>query len=173
MQQRVPRPAGPVVEPDRQQSPSVHVLVAAVATASPQVVVQVADRLTDTSVVGAQHRPAGRRVAQAVEDRHALGGAQDHVEGGDGVAAVGAAEKLPGVGVAALEHALEARRRCFALQPQAGGAGAVPAAWTLAVAGQVLLVVGGQLAGVVRLPADRELGDVGHHPGCSSLPSLA
>jgi hypothetical protein len=82
MQQRVPRPAGPVVEPDRQQSPSVHVLVAAVVTAGPQVVVQVADRLTDTSVVGAQHRPAGRRVAQAVQDRHALGGAQDHSKAG-------------------------------------------------------------------------------------------
>jgi hypothetical protein len=41
----------------------------------------------------------------------------------------------------------------------------------LAVAGQVLLVVGGQLAGVVRLPAHRELGDVGHHPA-APLPAF-
>jgi hypothetical protein len=80
----------------------------------------------------------------------------------------GAAEELPGVGVAALEHPPEARRRCFALQPQGGGAGAVPAAWGLAAARQVLLVVGDQLAGVVGLPAYRELDDVGHHPDSSS-----
>jgi hypothetical protein len=38
----------------------------------------------------------------------------------------------------------------------------------LAVAGQVLLVVGGQLAGVIILPPYRELGDVGHHPAAAS-----
>src|SRR5512132_1734608 len=85
-----------------------------------------------------------------------------------------AAEQLPGSRVAALEHGLDPRRRCFALQSQAGSAGAVPPAWGLTVAGQVLFVVGGQLAGVVLLPAHRELRDVGHHPGCSpSPPSLA
>ena len=57
-----------MVEADRQQPLSGHVLVAAVATTSPQVSVQVDDRLPDTSVVGGQHRPAGRRLAQAVED---------------------------------------------------------------------------------------------------------
>ena len=42
--------------------------------------------------------------------------------------------------------------------------GAVPAAWGLAVFGQMLFVVGGQLTGVIRLPLYRQLGDVGHHP---------
>jgi restriction system protein len=56
------------------------------------------------------------------------------------------------------------RRRCFALQPQTAGAGAVPPAWGLPVARQIRFVVGGQLAGVVGLAAYRELGDVGHHP---------
>jgi hypothetical protein len=45
-----------------------------------------------------------------------------------------------------------------------GGTGAVPPAWTLTVAGQIRFVVGGQLAGVVRLTAHRQLRDVGHHP---------
>ena len=76
----------------------------------------------------------------------------------------GAAQQLARRRVAALEHGLEPGRRCFALQPQAGGAGAVPPARGLAVAGQILLVVGGQLTGVIGLPAHRQLGDVGHHP---------
>jgi hypothetical protein len=63
--------------------------------------------------------------------------------------------------------------RCFALQAEGRGAGAVPAAWGLPVARQILLVVGGQLAGVVRLPPHRQLGDVGHHPAPASSPSLA
>ena len=54
--------------------------------------------------MGGQHRPAGRRIAQAVEDRDALGRPQHHVERRHGVAAVRAAEELAGVGVAALEH---------------------------------------------------------------------
>jgi hypothetical protein len=88
------------------------------AAASPQVLVQVGDRLGQPGMMGGQHRPAGRRVTQAVEDRDALGRPQDHIEGGHGVATVWAAKELPGVGVAALKQPLEARRRCFALQPQ-------------------------------------------------------
>jgi hypothetical protein len=80
-----------------------------------------------------------------------------------------APEQLPGGGIAALEHPLEPRHRCFALQPEAAGAGAVPPAWGLAVARQILFVVGGQLAGVVLLPPHRQLGDVGHHPAASPL----
>jgi len=137
------------------------------ATAGPKVLVQIADRLGQPSMMGGQHRPAGCWVAQAVEDRHALGRPQDQVKGRDGVAAMGTAQQLTRRWVLALEHGLEPGRRCFALQPQAGGAGAVPPAWGLAVAGQVLLVVGGQLAGVIRLPTYRELGDVGHHPNRS------
>ena len=125
--------------------------------------IRVGARLADADVVGGQGGPAGRWVAQAVKDRDALGRAQNRVKGRHGALAVSPAEKLPGVGVAALEHAPEPRRRCFALQPQVGGAGAIPTSWGLAVAGQVLLVVGSQLAEVVVLPADRELGHVRHH----------
>jgi hypothetical protein len=84
---------------------------------------------------------------------------------------MGAAQQLAGSGVAPLEHGLEPGHRCFALQPEGRGGGAVPAAWGLAVAGQVLFVVGGQLAGVVGLPAHRQLGDIGHHLA-ASLPAF-
>jgi hypothetical protein len=124
-----------------------------VAAAGPQVLVQVGDRLGQPSMMRRQDRPAGSRVTQAVQDGDAFGRPQDDVEGGHGVPAVGAAEQLASCRVAALEHSLEPGHRCFALQSQAGGAGAVPPAWGLAVAGEVLLVVGGQLAGVVGLPA--------------------
>ena len=57
-----------MVEPDRQQSLSVHMLDTTVAAAGAQVSAQVGDRLGDTSVMRGQHRPAGPRVAQAIED---------------------------------------------------------------------------------------------------------
>ena len=126
--------------------------------------IEVGDRLGQPGVVGGKHRPTSGRFTQAVEDRDALGRPQDHVEGGHGVAAMGPAEMLAGCRVAAFEHGLEPGRRCFALQAERGGAGAVPPAWRLTVAGQIRLVVGGQLASVVGLAAYRELGDVGHHP---------
>jgi hypothetical protein len=163
VQQRIALAAGAVVEANRQQPFTLDVLVAAVAAPRPQVLVQVGGRLADAGVMRLQDGPAGGWVAEAVEDRDALGRPQDHVEGRHRALAVGAAEKPLGVGVAALEHALEPRRRCFALQPEGGGAGAVPPSWGLAVAGQVLLVVGGQLAEVVVLAADRELGHIRHH----------
>ena len=168
VQLRVTFAAGAVVEADRQQPLSGHVLVSTVATARPKMGVQVGDRLSYAGMVGRQDRLANGRIAQPVEDRHTLRRAQDHIKGGHRVVAVGPAEELPGCGVAALEHGLEPGHRCFALQPEVGGAGAVPAARTLAVAGQVLFVVGGQLAGVVLLPPHRELGDVGHHPAAPS-----
>jgi hypothetical protein len=115
VQQRVTLSGGPVVEPDRQQPLSGHVLDTAMAAAGPQVSVQVGGRLADTGVLGGQHRPAGRHIPKSVQDGHALGRPQDHVKGWHGVAAVRAAEEFPGVGVAALEHAAEARRGCFAL----------------------------------------------------------
>ena len=161
VQQRVTFSGGPVVEPHRHQPLSGHVLMSAMTAAGPQVSVQVGGRLADTSMVGVQHRPAGGRVTEAVEDGDALGRPQDHIKGGHRVAAVGAAEQLAGRGVAALEHGLEPGHRCFALQPQRGGGGAVPPARGLTVARQIRFVVGGQLTGVVLLPAHRELGDVG------------
>jgi hypothetical protein len=54
-----------VVEPDRQQPLTGHALDTTVATAGPQVLVQVADRLAEAGVVGLQDRSAGGRVTQA------------------------------------------------------------------------------------------------------------
>src|SRR5215216_140741 len=159
--------------PTAQEPLSGHVLDTAVATTGPEVSVQVADRLGQPSMMGRQHRLAGGWVAQAVEDRDALGRPQDHVEAWHGVAAMGTAEQLASRGVAALEHGLEPGHGCFAFQPKAGGAGAVPPAWGLAVAGEILFVVIRKFAGVVLLTAHRELGDVGHHPAAPSPPPLA
>jgi hypothetical protein len=160
-----------MVEPDRQQTLSGHMLDTTMAAPHAQVLVQVADRLDQPSVMGGQHRPAGRHIPQAVQDRDALGRPQDHIKGRHGVAAVGAAQQLAGGGVAAFEHGLEPGHRCFALQAEGGGAGAVPPPWGLAVARQILLVVGGQLTGVILLPTHRQLGDVSHHPA-APLPAL-
>jgi hypothetical protein len=135
VQQRVAFSGCPVVEPDRQQALSGHVLDTAMAAAGPQVLVQVADRLGQPSMMGRQHRPSSGWIAEAVQDRDALGRPQDHIEGWDGVAAVGPAQQLSRRRVPALEHGLELGHGCFALQPQAVGAGAVPAAWGLTVAG--------------------------------------
>jgi hypothetical protein len=89
VQQRVAFSGRPMVEPDRQQPLSGHVLVSAMATAGAQVVVQVAGRLGQPGVMGGQHRPSDCWVTQAVEDRDALGRPQDHIERGHGVAAMG------------------------------------------------------------------------------------
>jgi len=168
VQQRVAFSGRPVVEPDRQPPVSGHVLDTSMATASAQVLVQVSDRFGQPSMMRPKHRLAGGRVAQAVEDRHALGRPQDHIEGRHSAAAMRAAQQLASGGVATLEHGLEPGHGCFALQAKGCGASAVPPTWGLAVAGQVLLVVGGQLAGVVGLPPRRELGDVGHHRAAAS-----
>jgi hypothetical protein len=164
VQQRITLPGGPVIEADGQQPLSGHVLDTTVAAAGAQVLVQVGDRLRQPSMMRRQDRPANGWITQAIEDGHALGRPQDHVKCWDGVAAMGTTEQLASVRVAALEHGLEPGHGCFALQPERGGAGAIPPAWGLAVAGQVRFVVGGQLAGVIGLPAHRELGDVSHHP---------
>jgi hypothetical protein len=153
-----------MIKADRQNPSSGHVLDTTMAAAGPQVLVQVADRLADTDVMRRQDRLAGGRVTEAVEDRDALGRPQDHIKAGHSIPAMGTAQQFPSRRVAALEHGLEAGHGCFALQPKGAGAGAVPPAWGLTVARQILLVVGGQLAGVVRLPPHREFGDVSHHP---------
>jgi hypothetical protein len=168
VQQRIALSGRPVVEPNGQQALSGHVLDTAMSAAGAQVSVQVGHRLGQASVMGRQHGSSGGWVTETVEDRDALGRSQDHVKGRESVVAMRAPEQLPSCGVAALEHGLEPRRRCFALQSEAGGASAVPPAWGLAVARQILFVVLGELAGVVRLPAHRELGDVGHHPAAPS-----
>jgi hypothetical protein len=134
VQQRITFSGRPVVEADRQHPLSGHMLDTAMAAAGPHMLVQVAGRLGQPGVMGGQDRLAGGRVAEAVEDRDALGRPQDHVEGGHGIAAMRAAQQLAGRRVAALEHGLEPGHGCFAFQPEAAGAGAVPPAWGLAVA---------------------------------------
>ena len=128
----------------------------------------------DTSVMGGQHRPAGRRVAQAIEDRHALGRAQHHVERGHRVAAVGAAQQLAGVGMAALEHPPGTRAGdASPCSPELVAPAPYHRPGDSPWPDRYCFVVGGQLAGVVLLPPHRELGDVGHHPAAPSSPSLA
>jgi hypothetical protein len=100
-----------------------------VTTPGAKVPIKVGDRPGQPGVVGGQHRSSGGRVTEAVEDGDALGRPQDHIKAWHGVATMGAAQQLANRGVAAFEHGLEPGRRCFALQPQAAGAGAVPAAW--------------------------------------------
>ena len=80
VQQRIALSGGPVVEPDRQQPLSGHVLDTTMAATGAQVLVQVGDRLGQPGMMGGQHRPAGRRIPEAVEDRDALGRPQDHIE---------------------------------------------------------------------------------------------
>src|SRR5215217_5566709 len=104
VQQRVTLPRCPVVKADRQQPPSGHMLVSAVSAAGAQVLVQVANRLGQTSMMRSKHRPASGWVTQTVEDRDALGRPQDYIKAWHGVATVWAAQQLPGRGVAALEH---------------------------------------------------------------------
>jgi hypothetical protein len=68
VQQRIALSGRPVVEPDRQQPLSGHVLDTAVTAAGPQMLVQVHDRLGQPGVVGGQRGPSSGRVAEAVED---------------------------------------------------------------------------------------------------------
>jgi hypothetical protein len=117
VQQRIALAGRAVVEPDRQQSLAGHVLDTTMAAAGAQVLIQVAHRLSDTDVMGRKHRPSGGWVAQAVQDRHALGRPQHHIKGRHGGAAMGTAEQLAGRGVATFEHGLEPGHGCFALQP--------------------------------------------------------
>jgi hypothetical protein len=98
VQQRVTFSGRPVVEPDPHQPLSGHTLDTAVAAAGPQVLIQVADRLGQPGMMGSQHRPAGRRVTQAVEDRDALGRPQHHIKAWPGVAAMGRPSSSPVVG---------------------------------------------------------------------------
>jgi hypothetical protein len=134
VQQRITLARCPVIEPDRKHALSGHVLDTTMSTTGPQLLVQVANRVGQSRVMGGQDRPAGGQIPQAVQDGDALGRPQDHIKGRDGVAAMGAAEQLARGGVPAFEHGLEPGHRCFALQPQGGGAGAVPPAWGLTVA---------------------------------------
>jgi hypothetical protein len=163
MQQRIARPRGAVVEPDRQQPVAVHVFVAAMPAARADVVLQVRQRLRGRLVVGLQHVTGDLGVSEAVQQRHALGRPQHQIECRNAMFAVGAAKELAGVGVAAVEHPHERLGGRDAALAERLGAAAEPAAWWLSVAGQVLFAVFGDLADVVVLPANRPLRDVRDH----------
>jgi hypothetical protein len=62
VQQRIAFSGRPVVEADRQQPLSGHVLVSAVAAAGAQVLVQVGNGLGQPGVVGGQHGSTGGRI---------------------------------------------------------------------------------------------------------------
>ena len=109
-------PGRPVVEADR-QDPRPDTLDTAMAAAGAQVSVQVADRPAIASMMGRQHGSSGGRIAQAVEDRDALGRAQHHIEGRHRAPTVGVGRGVIGVGVAALEHGLEPGHRCCPAAP--------------------------------------------------------
>jgi hypothetical protein len=68
VQQRVALPGRPVVEPDRQQPLPLEMLDTAVAAAGSQVSVQVGNRLGQPGVMRLEHRPAGGRIPEAVQD---------------------------------------------------------------------------------------------------------
>jgi hypothetical protein len=68
----------------------------AVATSGAEVLVEVGDRLAEPGVVDGHGGPAGGRIAQGVQDGHALGGAEDQVERWHRPLAVGAAQQLAG-----------------------------------------------------------------------------
>jgi hypothetical protein len=68
VQQRITFSGRPMVEPDRQQPLSGHMLDTTMAAAGPQMLVQIADRLGQPSVMRGQHRPARGWVAEAVQD---------------------------------------------------------------------------------------------------------
>jgi hypothetical protein len=127
--QRVALARGAVVEPDRQQAVAANMLRPAVAPSGAELPVQVRRRLGQAHVVGVQHRPPGRRFPKAVEHRDALARPQDKVEPGDGVVAVGAAQRLPGLRVAALDQPPEFLLGGLAFEAEAGSSPAVPAAW--------------------------------------------
>src|SRR6266545_2779048 len=176
VQQRIPRPAGAVDKPGRQQPRPANMLGAVVAAAGADLAVEVGDRLADRVLVGGQDRRAGLLVAQPGQHRDALGGTKHQVPRGHRVGAGWTAELLAGLGVAPGEQVLERLRRAGAFKTERGGAAAKVLAGGLAVAGQVLLAVLGDLAGVVVGPPGRQLVQVrGHQRSaarrCGTIPS--
>ncbi len=98
------------------------------AASRADVVLQVAERLLGRLVVGVQHLGGDLGVAQAVQQRHALGRPQHHIERRHPMVAMRPAQQLSGVGVAAVEHPHERLGTGDALLAQGSGAAAEPAA---------------------------------------------
>jgi hypothetical protein len=118
---------------------------------------------SDALSPGLQHLGGDLRIAEPVQERDALGRPQHHIEGGDPMLAVRAAQQLPGVGWRPWKTRTNASVLAIPLLVQRSGGAAEPAAWWLAVAGQVLFAVACDLADVAVLPANRQLGDIRHH----------
>jgi hypothetical protein len=129
MQQRIAGAAGAVVEADRQQPVAVHVLVAAMAAAGADVLLQIAERLFGRLVVRVQHLGGDLGVSQAVQQRHTLGRPQHQIERRHPMLAMRPSQQLPSVGVAAVEHPHERLGAGDALLAERGRAAAEPSAW--------------------------------------------
>ncbi len=129
VQQRIACPRGPMVEPDRQQAVAGHMVAASMAAAGADVLLEVAERFGGRLVVGVQHMGGDLGVAQAVQQRHALGRPQHHIEGRYAPLAVAAAKQLACLGVAAVEHPHERLGTGGAFLAERLGPPAEPAAW--------------------------------------------
>jgi hypothetical protein len=103
--------------------------------------------------VGEPHRQQPRplhMLGEGVQDRHVLVRAEHQIPGRHRVLPWRAAELLTRPGVLPGEQPLERLGRTLTLKPQGAGAAAVVDARGLAVAGQVLLTVLGDLTGLPR-----------------------
>jgi hypothetical protein len=80
-------------------------------------------------VVGGQDLGGDLRIAEAIEERDALGWPQHHIERRDAPVAMRSAEQLASVGVAAVEHPDERLGAGDAFLVEGLGAAAEPAAW--------------------------------------------
>jgi hypothetical protein len=163
VQQRVARPGGAVREPHRQQALALHMLGPMPPGARADLLVKVGDRRANARLMRGRHLPRRLRVPQAIQDRHVLMRAEHQVPGGHGIGAGGAAELLAGAGIAPGEQVLEGLRRTLPVQAQRAGAATMEHPRGLALAGQVLLAVAGDLAGVVARPAGRQLVEIRNH----------
>ena len=152
-----------MVEPDRQHALPLDVLDPGVAAAGAQLLVQVGDRLASPAWCASRTARPVEGSPSAYRSDTLLVGRSTTSKAGTALRPWGRPSSWPVSGVAALEDGLEAGDGCFALLAQRCSAGAVPAAWGLAVAGQVRFVVGGQLAGVVVLASGGQLGHIRHH----------
>jgi hypothetical protein len=125
--------------------------------------IEVGNRRTHAGLVRLGDRRTGPLVPQRVQDRHVLVGAEHQIPRRHRIGTGRAAELLAGAGVLPGKQPLERRRRTLTLQAKRQGAATVEHPWRLAVAGQVLLAVAGDLAGVVVLPPGRQLVQIRRH----------
>jgi hypothetical protein len=160
-----PGPADPVGAPDRHEPRPPDMLRPVSARAGPDLPIQVADRGLHPGLVGIPGRPAGVLVAEGIQDGDVLDRPQHQIPRRHRVRPGSTAELLAGVGVLPGEQPPELLLRAHARLAQRRTAGAQVLARTLTVAGQVLLVVAGDLSHVVVAAAGRQLMQVRGHCG--------